>query len=167
MPYDTPTISDKLNVSMGLRLQRTFIDSAYAVPETPWFVQRTTTSPYCWHITPDHMVPDIQRKWEVRHRAVYEARFATLRQAREYLEALLATDPPPSPVAEAQVRLTSLGPGHYRVVATREDRSVEAALTLRENIRGWELARGSHLVGYFATLHGVKSRAARLMFDSN
>lgn len=142
------------------------MDSIYAVPGSPWIIERAEPDMRAWRIAPSHPIPDAQRKWEVRHRAVYAERFPTLRQAREYVEAILATDPPSSDTSEYHTRLTRLTPGHYRVVATHADRSVEAALTRRKDEQGWELETDSNcLLGYFATLDVAKSRAARVMFE--
>lgn len=83
--------------------------------------------------------------WLVRN-PVCEQRFTTLREARDYLQALWAVDPPPTaPLSKFVAKITRTDGDGYEL-------STEAGLfQIRPTPDGWEVLRNLRGIGLFPT----------------
>lgn len=71
-----------------------------------------------WHIQDTKWYKPSGRDWWTRNQQIAELKFSTLRDAREYLEALFAVDPPPQRehLTRSGLKMEKKGPGLYEAV---------------------------------------------------
>lgn len=142
-----------------MKLQRTYQRSMYKVDGHGLCIMRHQGSA-SWEIrmlpaTPDH--EDAALDWWDRNQELYRHRFDSLREAREYLQALLAVDPYPD---ESQAILRAWE-GGYEVHAVGEDGTLLRGLAARVPARRlWRLTTtDGHLAGLFLSLPQLRSEA--------
>lgn len=93
-----------------------------------------------WHIA----IPYCSDEWYARNAEVTSLHFSRLRDVREFLQALLASDPLPESLQELpsgshKARLRRVRPGEYEVSLTEHDPPLQGTLQARDNGSGWDL----------------------------
>lgn len=132
----------------------------YMVTNTALLIYRSRGAGDMWCVIlggGDAQDPDVRAWWQ-RNPEVRHARFDTLREAREYLQAVMGVDPCPK---KQTAQLSRRRTGDYTVRVAQN----EARATLTANGR-WQLrhADGTDL-GCFHTLARLRHRAPELLYQ--